>query len=418
MNEYYPYESSYPATAFSLEAVTRILIDRRDEISPDVSAQIKRGVDYLSNHFEAKASNQQAAGIAALANAQRLGITVHADKFQRIRDRFFESQSEEGWFPEYGGPDIGYLSVTIDMLFDYYDASGDERAMNAMKRAVTFLRYFVCADGTLLTAANTRHTDYIVPYGLVRLAEFFPDALDIFQRVFSRCNEPDHFLQSIDDRYHLHYVFNSCARAFKHLGPMQCPEIPMDDLERYFNQSQICIRKSRANAFVFAGQLGGAVQVHGKSSWEDYGWRCKRSNKIWVSNMHTGSWRARYKNGLLEVSGYMVAARWPMTSPIKAVCIRILSIFFGKKLARYAKKHMIFIKPNKHFYFERTVDLKRNLLKTKISSRGRFTAYRAAKHPIRHVASAYSFSPLDAHQPTEERREYQNVLEVEEGIEL
>ena len=39
-------------------------------------------------------------------------------------ERILQLQSEEGWFPEYGGADIGYLSVSLDMLAEYYHLYG------------------------------------------------------------------------------------------------------------------------------------------------------------------------------------------------------------------------------------------------------------------------------------------------------
>jgi len=74
-NEYYPYEEGYPPTAFSLNAVT-LVFRNRGFPTPEgpIRAAIQRACNWLLEHPEREALNQEAAGLAALALA---GVADH-----------------------------------------------------------------------------------------------------------------------------------------------------------------------------------------------------------------------------------------------------------------------------------------------------------------------------------------------------
>ena len=68
----------------------------------------------LIKRNETKALNQYAAGIAALAGLTKLNVTgTNENILWKKLDELLSFQTAEGWFPEYGSFDIGYLSVTL-----------------------------------------------------------------------------------------------------------------------------------------------------------------------------------------------------------------------------------------------------------------------------------------------------------------
>ncbi|HEX7181706.1 MAG TPA: hypothetical protein VF756_07675, partial [Thermoanaerobaculia bacterium] len=78
VDEYYPYERSYPAAAFGLWAAARLLADWQAS-APHLAARIdleplRRLADHVARRVEIQAMNQQAAGLAGLAFAARAGI--------------------------------------------------------------------------------------------------------------------------------------------------------------------------------------------------------------------------------------------------------------------------------------------------------------------------------------------------------
>src|SRR5262249_25079696 len=119
LDEYYPFERSYPASAFGLWAGCRILYEWKEsgcELFKEFrnSQALHRLGRYVSSRIESQAMNQQAAAVAGMALAAKLGFPG-IDLNSHVA-RLFDAQHAEGWFNEYGGADFGYLSVTLDAL--------------------------------------------------------------------------------------------------------------------------------------------------------------------------------------------------------------------------------------------------------------------------------------------------------------
>ena len=405
-NEYYPHESGYPPTAFSLHAVSAVISKYR--LSSDIRSQIQRAVNYLSRHVEDEALNQQAAGMAALALCKKLpGVSVSDDSFKPIVEKFFAAQHDEGWFPEYGGPDLGYLSVTIDMLWDYYDATSDQRALQAIAQAINYLSYYVAPDRTIVGICNSRNTDYIVPYGLARSGMENAHAAEIIRRIFCTAGEPTHFLASIDDRYHLHYVYNSCVRSLpylKRLTNVRC-SLPCDARERkYFSGCGNVVEHRAGNLSLFCASKKGAVlKVVSRQGTiaVDYGWRCEDRRRLCVTNF----WNEKFHclvndlngpNGGFEihVEGSMVPITWFRPSPLKHMILRLTSFFLGTHLMPWLKKLLIFRTAGGALLFKRTIVIRDEaVLRDLITGRETTTkSWRAARPSARHVSSAGSFA--------------------------
>jgi hypothetical protein len=119
-------------------------------------------------------------------------------RLNRWSARSLALQTQEGWFEEYGGPDLGYLSVTVDCLWDLFDVTGDERFLTAIDRAVACIKLFTAATPAgSIGMHNSRNTDYLVPYGLVRAALQRPttESVELVGRLFGSAGDPAHFFQ-------------------------------------------------------------------------------------------------------------------------------------------------------------------------------------------------------------------------------
>jgi hypothetical protein len=214
--EYYPFEQGYPPLAFSTLAVMKMAYELPD-LKDKLRDAAKTAAKQLENRFESQAANQQVAGLAAYAWLGKVFPELfQAAAFQNMKIRTLKLQHDEGWFVEYGGPDLGYLSVTLDCLWDLADATGDAKYIEAGSRALRYMEPYIVAMNGSIGMHNSRNTDYIVPYGVARflgtpddnkLAEFLLNIL------FRNADKPDHFLQAIDDRYLCHYIGHSIVRA-------------------------------------------------------------------------------------------------------------------------------------------------------------------------------------------------------------
>lgn len=133
-NEYYPNEHGFPPTAFSLYAACEIY--RRLEMQDEALIfALKKTAKYLTEHIETKAYNQELASIMALYSVYSITYEEWIlDGLKKKLTRILSLQSLEGWFSEYGGADIGYLSVSLDMLGEYYWMSNDEQVYEPLNR--------------------------------------------------------------------------------------------------------------------------------------------------------------------------------------------------------------------------------------------------------------------------------------------
>ncbi len=404
VDEYYPYERSFPAAAFSLYAISSVLWRWPSENPPPLEYQdwekLRHLTKWLASHTETEASNQQAAGLAAIAIATHLpDLNIHFKEYHTLSEQFFSTQHAEGWFPEYGGPDFGYLSVTIDGLIDFYDATGDERAVSAIDAAVAFMTQLIGADGHLPWTINSRNTDYVVPYGLVRAASRNAEAAWLVHQLFNGINANDHFMNAIDDRYNCHYIFSSLVRAIPHLKNMLPAKAPTLPEHAWFEGCGYWIRRTqnRKVTVFFSANKGGLVRVHrkGKAPIIDSGWRVIRKTKIWTNNWWTNKWVSKVTSERAAVSGSMQHVRYFSPYPLMHVLLRATSFLTFGQVIKFLKYLMIF---RKHTTsgprYSRQVHFSQYHLEIidKIHPSQGTVAKKSPRQNLRHVASADSYS--------------------------
>lgn len=403
VDEYYPFERSYPAAAFGLYGVCRVLCDWQ-AIAPHLLTTIdwqplKRLAHHLAARIEQQASNQQAAGLAGLALAARLpALGIDPAIAQRHATRLFDSQQPEGWFDEYGGPDFGYLSVTLDALADYYDVTQDSRALEVSDRAIHFLAQLVGADGRLPSTLNSRNTDYVVPYGLVRAAARNPLAAWLVETLFQEVDHPTHFLWATDDRYHCHYIFASLVRSLPYLAQMQPAQAPAVQRSTWLSGCGFWIYRSPDQTWTayVAARKGGLVRIHRRadSAIADYGWRIQSDKTIWTSNWWSDHWSITYDKDTIRIQGRCQQAKFHVPTPFKHAVLRILAGLFGDKLIPFLKQKMIFRKGKADGpEFERVVEVNAQGLqiRDRLGVMNGAIAVPSPRQNLRHVASADSF---------------------------
>jgi hypothetical protein len=91
-------------------------------------------------------------------------------------------QSEEGWFTELGGADLGYASVALDYLMIYWRLTGDDRAAFAASRLLEFLAPHLHPDLTAAAEAGICRNAYVGQIGFLLLGSH-PSARAIVVRM-------------------------------------------------------------------------------------------------------------------------------------------------------------------------------------------------------------------------------------------
>jgi hypothetical protein len=409
--EYYPWERGYPVAAFSARAIMK-LVEAGAVPAADVRAGMAVAAEQLLRRFEPEAANQQVAGLAALALIRKFfPELVPAAELAGQAERTLELQHAEGWYLEYGGPDLAYLSVTLDALWDLADVTGESRYRESAARALRFLHVQVAALGASVGMGNARNTDYVLPYGIARFlrdgnGEEQRSAAFLFTTLYGPLVAPDHFLHAVDDRYLCHYIGHSLVRAWSLVRQLAAAALPAPAApppgERLFAGAGQVVRLGGADELsaVLALQKGGVLSARlGAKRCADFGWIVRRGGTQFVTHWWGGDWAWRQAaDGSWVVTGHLVPHSETISSPLKHLALRAASFLLGDKMAPWLKSVLIFKKRQSPLGFERQIIFSGRRLVVRDEIRGLrpgmelLPAPRASK---RHVSSADSFHRED-----------------------
>lgn len=150
---------SYAATAFSLYAVVRCLNELEET---DYIENIRKACEYLCSTKRIETPNQEAAAGLALIEASKLLDCYKNEGRDKIVD-VIKIQTKDGWFPEYGGPDIGYNSLTLEILgLVYSEKILKSKINNSAKAFIDWVKYFIFPDGSVGGSYNKRSGGWLI----------------------------------------------------------------------------------------------------------------------------------------------------------------------------------------------------------------------------------------------------------------
>ena len=216
-DEWYPFEGSYVATGFSLACVVLTLILAENDPAwrhwasdekTRVYSTVKRAVAALAKRSDVYCENQRAIAAAAVRAAAVLygrqdweGIAVG------MQAELLAHQTPEGWFPEYGGFDVGYSSVLLDYLAISDWLHRDDEIRRAAEKLMRLLVNHVRPDGATGGPLYSRGTEYLLPFGLLYFARLgSASASTILERHTAGSRRVS--LAAMDDRYFVEYGYS------------------------------------------------------------------------------------------------------------------------------------------------------------------------------------------------------------------
>lgn len=266
-DEWYPNEHSFCATAFSTYAISEAALLYEHECNSEVLEQpikeaLKRAGRWLIEHDEPRISNQQAGRIIALDLLDVLGLGKQfREQCDKAISQIVESQSIEGWFPEYGGADLGYLTVTIDYLAKYTKLDETPKLLISLEKALMFLSYFLGPDGAVGGEYGSRNTSLFLPHGCAVLRNRIPIADQIIRTVLSWHQTESFSALNFDDRL-LCYLLYSYLLAYRELPINLRPRHMLESHKEYFDQARIfSVRDQNYHTIVSLGK-GGLIKVY------------------------------------------------------------------------------------------------------------------------------------------------------------
>jgi len=408
--EYYPWEKGYPPTAFSTLAMAK-LVERLDLSDSNIDKALEIAAKQLIHRFEPKAANQQVAGLAALAVIKKIRPQLIADqKFEQLANKTLDLQNSEGWFVEYDGPDLGYLSVTMDCLWDLFDYTGNQKFYYANVKALNFLAPFVAFAKSNIGMHNARNTDYIVPYGITRFLNDRDKAAQeqarlVIKNLYSNIND-DHFFMAIDDRYWIHYIGHSVARAQLFMEEQnnsinktgKIENVVELNKQTFPNSGHLIVKNTNYQILISANKGGIITIKNGSSIYSNFGWIVNTKNKQYVSHWWDQDWDWKVHENRIVITGYLVPHQEQESTPFKHIILRAISFLFGNKIISKLKNQLIFKAKKSRFLFNRSIEFNEDSVMINDSIGGvkkEDHIVMAPRSSKRHVASADSYHMED-----------------------
>ncbi|MEK7642990.1 MAG: hypothetical protein AAB372_00875 [Patescibacteria group bacterium] len=377
-DEWYPYEGSYVATAFvsaALAETVRIISKEKISNYASIETMLKKSGAWLLHHTENSAWNQLAGGMLAL---ERIGQLFGEQKFKTgaytQATRIKNYQSKEGWWPEYGGPDIGYLSLMIDYLAKYIESSTDTRLLPELTRSTTFITYFLHPNFTTGGEYGSRNTEYLIPSGFSILAPNDQNASLVASFIeTSLLQNIGIHPKTLDDRYLCYILYNWLEAGLHHQAPNQtiAEYIQNRRFDIFFPESGIRALQNNAYYFVTNLKKGGPFRLYTKHNiYIDSGIECTVNELRLTSNTINIGYATKQDTTTLEVSGYLKHAQMRPLGTLSGISLIIFQYTFGRlpwmqKLIKKIFRSLLITSPKKSTVpFRRTITLHEDFITT------------------------------------------------------
>ncbi len=371
-DDFYPYERALGATGFTLYAMAEA-VQILQISDPDILEFLERRALWLARSEETGLlSNHHALRLLALTLVSQVvgNKSLRAD-IERHRDRLLSWQSEEGWFPEYGGFDLGYHSFTITFLAQLRAATGDDVLTEPLRRAVDLCADLFGADGSFGGETGSRNSYHVLPHGLELLAHEFPSARYAADRFLDAIHSGNRsYLE--DNRTFCHYQYNflNAWRDFADRAGA-APWQPEDGVRDYPGGGIARVRQGDLHTLV-SYQKGGVVKAtkpHGPVA-SDTGICCRDTAGVVMAPARDGAVSVDISQPAADVTRIVVKtnfARVPntlMANPVRFLIFRMLNLTLGRFWPNVLRALLqrLLIKPKDRLPFdvERTIDIGRD----------------------------------------------------------
>ena len=359
-DDYYPFERAAGAAAFSLFAI----LEASDLIAlgPDaeVDAFLKKRAAWLASHVESgRLSNHEALIASCLERVHRRFPDAGFDASLRHRlQRLLSWQNAEGWFEEYGGADLGYLSLTIGLLADL-DRRRPELALRPpLEAAIGFFSHFVHPDGTVGGEYSSRSTLNFFPFGFEIAGGWLPEALKINNLALRPILEGRTPCYS-DDRIVGHHLWGWLF-TLRELESERPDGTPGHSGRAWFPACGLLVERRGTTTLIAALRRGGVYKYFegDRLVASDTGVTIRTSGRERVAVCHIAPTTAKLDPDRIDVDGRMAWAKAARLTPLKNVVLRLLMMgvgrFFPDLVRRALQKILITGQSEAPFSFRRS----------------------------------------------------------------
>lgn len=369
-DEWYPNEHSFVATAFTTYAISEAMLILGKEVPSydKVIGGLKKASDWLLAYTDFTACNQVAGSVSALYNVYLLiGEKKYKDGAIEKLKQLKERQDNEGWFPEYGGPDIGYLSLAIDYLSKYYYKSEDLMAKDMIDKALAFLVYFAHPDGTFGGEYGSRNTKYIIPSGIEYSCRWNENARRIASALRDSLGKRGSIgPYNLDDRY-LSYIGYTYLQAHIDMydGDLLAP-LYEGEFNRFFKNSGLIIVSNKGFYLVSNLKKGGVFRLTFRNtnfSINDSGIIAKIGDSLYTSGWLRQDEAFDVKDKNISVKTNMLKLSYRVMSSRELILSRLFQLTLGRftglslRVKDILRRMLITYKAKSNIQVDRTIEI-------------------------------------------------------------
>ena len=338
----YPHEHSVAGTAFILDsaiAAMPVVEPACDAASRAAILQMfERAAGFLCRQDETHGAigNHVAGSILALVRAEQLMTRAeYGARADALLDVLLASQSDEGWFPEYGGCDPGYMSLCVYYLAQVQRVRPRATLAAALERAVVFLSHFVHPDGTFGGVYGSRRTAVYYPGGIALLGATLPMAARMTRRMLAsaearRLVGPGHpdVGNAVPVLANYQLAIDAASRMVDDTG-VRLPYEAGESAD--FPNAGLYLRASSSMWTIVGASNGGTVavwdRVTGGRLHDDGGWMAEAGERRWTTQVTAPA---------VKVSADRVSVA--LTVPFRVTAQRVPSVlpFVALRLASFA----------------------------------------------------------------------------------
>jgi hypothetical protein len=362
-DDYFPFERAAGAAAFSLFAILESLDVLGIGPDAEIDDLVRRRAAWLAAHEESgRLSNHEALIANGLERAaRRLGEPAFEAAMHRRLARLRSWQSAEGWFDEYGGADLGYLSLTIGLLSDLDRRRPDLELREPITRAVRFFRHFVHCDGSVGGEYSSRSTLNFFPHGFEIAGAWLPDALAVNDAALPRVAaglgptyEDDHILA--------HHVWSWLLTA-REMQAERPAAAPLPDGRAAFPEAGLVAERRAGLELVVSTAKGGTFRLFrdGRLVRSDTGATLSLTDGRAAVCHVAGAFETEIGADAITVAGPMAYAKAARLTPAKNVVLRLVMLslgrFFPDLVRRLLQKLLVTGRRDAPFRFRRSLTI-------------------------------------------------------------
>ncbi|MBF0105398.1 MAG: hypothetical protein HQM16_08745 [Deltaproteobacteria bacterium] len=328
-DDYYPYERALGAMAFSLYAATESCLVLNHQ-SEEFLTFFKKRADYFLRHDESgKLSNHQALIALSLTNVWMLtNETKYLQEAKRRIQKVLSWQNDEGWFWEYEGCDLGYLTATISFLSQVYKKHNDPQLGAAVQKAIHFASHFIQRDGSFGGEYGSRNTYHYYPYGFELMSDTTPVGTAMNTHYAGGIINGKRHCNS-DDRIFCHLVYDYLQACLAWSTTRQNHDSLPWPRSMYFKNAGLFVANTKNYKAIVACHKGGAVKASNQKQCflSDIGPIGEsRSGKVFVSNIYNRDNRVQEHENSIEIEADFFVTRDKTFTPLKQIIFRLANL--------------------------------------------------------------------------------------------